>query len=164
MRQTILIARRELSALFFSPIAYIVIGLFALGTTLIFLLYFDAGYPATLRPTFSGLIWLMILLVPAISMRLISEEFRSGTVELLMTAPLSDTQVILGKWLGAMAFLATMMIPVVIMWLVLELYGSPDWGPIFSGLLGMLLVGGLYLAIGVFACKDFGANDVHIIS
>ncbi len=151
MRQIFLIAQRELSALFFSPIAYMVIGLFALGTTLIFLLYFDAGQPATLGTTFSGLIWLMILLVPAISMRLISEEFRSGTVELLMTAPLSDTQVIVGKWLGAVCFFAALMLPLIVLWGVLELNGSPDWGPILSGLLGLLMVGGLYLAIGTFA-------------
>jgi ABC-2 type transport system permease protein len=151
MKLTLIIAKRELTSLFCSPIAYLVIGMFALGTSLIFTIHFAPGARAELRGPFTGLLWLMIFVVPAISMRVISEEFRSGAIELLMTAPLSDTQVIVGKWLGSLAFFGAMLLPVVVMWLVLELYGSPDWGPILSGLLGMMLVGGLYLAIGVFA-------------
>ena len=107
--------------------------------------------PATLRGTFSGLIWLMIFLVPAISMRLVSEEYRNGTIETLMTTPITDTQVIIGKWLGAMGFLMALFVPLVFLAGVLEMTGSPDWGPIISGFVGLLLAGGLYLAIGTFA-------------
>ncbi|MAE65697.1 MAG: hypothetical protein CMJ18_15620 [Phycisphaeraceae bacterium] len=151
MGQIITIARRELSSQFFSPIAYVVIGVFGFGSALIFDLHFQSGAAASLQMTFSGLVWLMIFLAPAISMRLISEEFRSGTAELLMTAPISDTEIVLGKWLGAMGFLAAMFVPLVLLALVLEWNGSPDWGPILVGLLGLILVGGLYLAIGTFA-------------
>ena len=151
MHQTHTIAKRELTSLFYSPIAYVVLGIFALGTSLIFVQYFQPGLPASLRLTFNGLIWLMIFLVPAISMRLISEEFRTGTVELLLTSPVSDTQVIIGKWLGAMGFFATLLAPLLVLALVLELNASPDWGPILTGMFGLVLVAGLYLAIGTFA-------------
>ena len=151
MTQTLTIARRELSSLFFSPIAYVVLGLFAAGTTLIFLASFGPGQPATLRPTLQAVIWLMIFLVPAISMRLISEEFRSGWIELLMTSPVTDTQVILGKWIGAMGFFAVLLAPLAVLTVLLEITADPDYGPIFTGVLGLFLVGGLYLAIGMFA-------------
>ena len=151
MKQALTIARRELSSLFCSPIAYVVLGVFALGTTLIFANNFFPGLAASLRDTFTGLIWLLIFLVPAISMRLISEEFRSGTVETLLTTPVSDTQIILGKWLGAMGFFLVLLTPLIVLAMILELNGEPDWGPIISGLIGLLLVGGLYLAIGTFA-------------
>src|SRR5687767_12940273 len=104
MKQTLTIARRELSSLFFSPVAYLVLGLFAFGASIIFIWNFGPSQPATLRPTFEALFWLMIFLVPAISMRTLADEFRSGTIETLMTAPISDAQVVIGKWLGAMGF------------------------------------------------------------
>lgn len=151
MNPTITIARRELTSLFFSPIAYVVLGVIALGTALLFVMGFASGQPASLRSTLSGLIWLQIFVVPAISMRLVSEEFRSGTVETLLTAPVSDTQIIIGKWLGAMGFYAVLLAPLLLLALVLEAYGDPDWGPIRTGILGLLLVGGMYLAIGTFA-------------
>lgn len=151
MNHTFTIAKRELMGLFFSPIAYVVLGLFALGTTLFFLQGFGAGQPAQLRPTLEPVVWIMIFLVPAISMRLLSEEYRSGTIEVMMTSPISDTQMVLGKWLGAMGFYLVLLLPLVLLTLVLEWYGQPDYGPIVSGMLGLMLVGGLYLAIGVFA-------------
>lgn len=151
MNQTLTIAKRELTSLFFSPIAYIVLGLFALVSTLLFLMYFGPNEPATIRNHSQWIVWLMVFLVPAISMRLISEEYRSGTIEPLMTAPLSDTQVIAGKWLGAMGFLLVLLSPVVAHILLLEFNGDPDYGPICTCLLGLVAVGGLYLAIGTFA-------------
>ena len=152
MTQTLNIARRELSSQFFSPIAYAVLGIFALGTSLIFVIgYLGPGQPAALRGTFEWVVWLMIFLVPAISMRLISEELRSGTVELLMTAPITDADVVVGKWLGALGFFSTLLLPLLALAVVLEFNASPDWGPIVSGLIGLVLVAGLYLAIGTFA-------------
>ena len=151
MQRMLTIARRELCSLYFSPIAYVVLGLFALGTAMIFSLQFRPGEPASLRMTLSGLIWLMIFVVPAISMRLLSEEFRTGTIELLMTSPVSDAIVVLGKWLGALGFFCTLLVPLLVLALVIEFNGTPDWGPMISGLIGLVLVGGLYLAIGTFA-------------
>lgn len=151
MSVTWTIARREISSLFFSPIAYVVLALFALGSSLIFFLQYGPGTPAEMRPTFGGVIWLLIFLAPAISMRLLSEEIRSGTFETLLTSPVSDVQVVLGKWLGAMGFFLILLMPLVVQVIVLEATASPDYGPILTGLLGLLLVGGFYLAIGAFA-------------
>jgi ABC-2 type transport system permease protein len=151
MSNILTIARRELSSLFFSPIAYVVLGLFALGASWIFVMSFGPGEPATLRSTFGAIVWLMIFLVPAISMRLVSDELRSGTLELLMTSPLSDVQVILGKWLGAMGFYVVLLSPLMVHALVIEAFAEPDLGPVLTGFLGLMLVGGLYLAIGTFA-------------
>lgn len=152
MSKTAAIARRELGALFYSPIAYVVLGLMALGAGLLFVGFtFGPGYIASMRSTFSGMVWLMVFLAPAVSMRLLAEEFRSGSIEPLMTTPVSDTQVVVGKWLGAMGFMAVLLVPLLVIVLVMELTANPDYGPIFTGLLGLLLVGGLYLAIGTFA-------------
>ncbi len=151
MKQTYAIAMRELMSLFYSPIAYVVLGLFAIGSTLIFFVNFGPGAPASLRGTLEGVIWLMIFLVPALSMRLISDEYRSGTIEPLMTSPLSDTQVVVGKWMGAMGFFKILLLPLLVLVVVLECTGDPDYGPILTGLVGLLLVGGFYLAIGTFA-------------
>lgn len=151
MSQTLTIARRELTSVLFSPVGYLVLALFAFGTSLIFFLTFGPGQPALLRTTFFYLVWLLIFLVPAISMRLISEEFRAGTIEPLAVAPLSDAQIVVGKWLGALAFFALLLSPLLVLIGVLEWNSTPDYGPILTGLIGLLLVGALYLAIGTFA-------------
>jgi len=151
MNQTLAIARRELAALFFSPIAYVVLGLFSLGTAMIFLASFAPGEPAILRDTFYRVVWLMIFLVPAITMRLITDEFRAGTIELLMTSPIHDGQVIAGKWLGALGFFAALLSPLVVFAVVLTCTSRPDYGPILTGFIGLLLTGALFLAIGTFA-------------
>lgn len=148
---TLTIAKRELASLFFSPIAYVVLAAFAIGSSIFFLRTFDQGNAATMRPTYDAVVWLLVFLAPAISMRLISEELRSGTFERLMTSPISDTQVILGKWLGAYVFFLTMLLPLVIHAIALELVGSPELGPIITGFVGLALVGALYLAVGIFA-------------
>jgi len=148
---TLTIAKRELAALFFSPIAYVVLAAFAIGSSIFFLQSFAPGNAATMRPTYDAVVWLLVFLAPAISMRLISEELRSGTFERLMTSPVSDAQVVAGKWLGAFAFFCVLLSPLVVHAVVLELVGSPEIGPIVTGLVGLALVGALYLAIGVFA-------------
>ena len=151
MNQTLTIAKRELSSLFFSPIAYVVLGVFGFGTVAFFLIEFKPGTPAEMRNLMGTVSILMMFLVPAISMRLLSEEYRAGTIESLMTLPVSDTQVVTGKWLGAMGFLLTLMVPLLILTFILTLNANPDPGPVLTGYLGLLLVGGLYLAIGAFA-------------
>ena len=152
MRRTLTIAQRELASLFFSPIAYVTLGIFALGTTWVFFRTFGPGAEATLRPTFDAVVWMLIFIVPAISMRLISEEFRSGTIEPLMTAPINESHVVLGKWLGAFGFFVVLLLaPFTILIGVLEMSAAPEYGQIITGLIGLLLVGGLYLAIGAFA-------------
>lgn len=151
MQRTLVIAKRELSALFFSPIAYLVLGVFAIVSSLFFWGVLDPGGRASMASEFTRVVWLMAFVVPALSMRLVSEEMRSGTIELLMTAPVDDGEVILGKWLGGVVFLLALLVPLVAHVFILELSAEPDYGPIFTGLLGLLLVGAFYLAIGAFA-------------
>lgn len=152
MSKTLVIAKREFSSFFLSPIAYVVICLFLLLCGLFFVSnIFSADQPAELRYWFTPIIFVLIAITPAISMRLMSEELRSGTIEPLMTSPVSDGQVIVGKWLGAWGFFATLLLPTLVYVIVLEIWADPDLGPLVSGYVGLLLVGGLYLAIGTFA-------------
>lgn len=152
MAMTFHIARRELTSFFYSPIAYVVMCVFVLMAGLMFLTTaFAPGQPATLRPLFFWLVWILVAIVPAISMRLLAEELRSGTIEPLMTSPVTDVQVVLGKWLGGMGFFAVLLLPTLACLALLAAFSEPDYGPIFTGYLGLLLVGGLYMAIGTFA-------------
>jgi ABC-2 type transport system permease protein len=151
MSPTLTIARREISSLFFSPVGYIVLALFALGATLLFLVSFGPGQEASLGDLYASVVWILVLLAPLITMRLVSEELRSGSVELLMTSPVSDAQVILGKWLGALGFHVVLLTPLLVLIAVVRYNARVDYGPILTGLLGLVLVGGLYLAIGTFA-------------
>ena len=149
MSHTLTIAKRELSSLFYSPVAYLVLMVFAFIAAGLFVSYFQPGVPAQMQAQFGALLWLLVFLLPALSMGLVSDELARGTIEPLMTAPVSDTQVVLGKWLGAMGFFLALLVPVLVEVLVLELTADPDYGPILTGLLGLILTGGLFLAIGV---------------
>lgn len=152
MRRALLLARRECSAAFDSPIAYIVLAtLPVLSALFLFVLggFFAQG-SADLRTFFALLPLVLILIAPAITMRMWAEERRSGTEELLFSYPFRVRELVLGKWLGAvallgMALLATVMIPLTVAWL-----GPLDWGPVIAGYLGALLLGGACLAAGLF--------------
>ena len=149
MKQTLVIAKRELTGLFYSPVAYLVLAVFALVTGFLFWPVFTPGQLASMRSVLSSTVWLMVFVVPAISMRSFAEESKTGSIELLMTSPVSDTQLVAGKWLGSLAFLVILLLPLAIQAGVLGYFADPDWGPIGTGLFGLVLVGGLYLAIGV---------------
>ena len=151
MSAIVTLARRELIGLFASPIAWVVLALFALGTGLVFAVDFGPGRPATMATTFNATVWLLVFLAPAVSMRLLSEELARGTLERLVTSPVSDTQIVLGKWLASLVFLGLLLTPLLVQIGVLYLNGEPDAGPLIGGLLGVALVGALYLAVGTFA-------------
>jgi len=143
---------RELRSYFLSPVGYIVTALFLVMTGLIFMRYtFDQGQPASLRPVFELGTWMLLFVCPAITMRAISEERRLGTFEMLMTCPISETEVILAKFIAAMGFLVLMLVPTFVHVLLLELYGRPDYGELFCGYLGMLLAGMAYMSSGMLA-------------
>ena len=163
MHQSLTIARRELSSLFFSPVAYVALIVFSFVATLLFFSRFAPGEPATMRAELNWIVWLLVFIAPALSMRLLSEELRSGTLEMLMTAPVKDAQVVVGKWVGAMVFFLTLLIPLGLHYLVLELCAEPDYGPIFTGLLGFVLVGGLYLSIGIFVSAMTGNQFITFL-
>src|SRR5580704_1467029 len=165
---TLTIARKELNSYFRSPIAYGVMAFFALIAGYFFyvaVVFFvrrglesamtGQAFPMDLneyivRPLFSNISVIELFMIPMITMRLFAEEKRSGTIELLLTSPLKDYQIILGKWLGAMILYAAMLAISAISLVVLFAYGQPDWKPILTGYLGLLLQGGGLLAIGTF--------------
>jgi ABC-2 type transport system permease protein len=161
------IAHKELKSYFASPIAYIVIGFFALMFGYFFyalLIFFDRqsmqmagmGGPQTvnvneqlIRPVFLNATVINLFVLPMITMRTYAEEKRSGTIELLLTAPLTDFQIIMGKFLGAMALYATMLAVTLIHVGVLFAFGNPEWRPIATSYLGLLLMGGCFIALGL---------------
>ncbi len=153
MRNTIAIMQRELLSLFCSPIGYIVITGFLLVTGVIVLRagVFGPGRPATLRDVFFWTPFVLTFVIPAISMRSISDEYRNGTIEALMTAPVTDTQMVLGKYLASLAFYVIMIAATGIYMLLMEVFGNPDWGAAAAAYLGLLLLGAAFMAFGVFA-------------
>src|SRR5499427_5510171 len=168
MRNIIAIAQKELRSYFASPIAYIVIGLFALlyGWFFITMLYYFvrqslqvnqfAGQQAMnvnqmmIRPLLQNLLILDLFMLPAVTMRTYSEEKRSGTIELLLTSPVTDWQIILGKFVGAMGLYAAMLGVTLIHVGILFYYGRPEWKPVVTVYLGLLLLGGCFLSVGLF--------------
>ncbi len=154
MSQTITIAQRELSSMFRVPAGWIIIALFAFLTAVLFVtMTVIPGQPGTLRYFFAQSGWFLIPIAPAISMRLMSEEYRSGSFESLRTAPAGDWSVTLGKYLGSLGFLLLMLVPTLVYPILLTIVSSPspDLGPIFAGYLMLVLVGMLYLGIGMVA-------------
>lgn len=151
---------RELRAYFFSPLAYVVLAFFLLVNGYVFWLILSylndprarAGAPLELFFGQTIFFWLVLLFVaPILTMRLVAEERKTGTIELLMTAPISETQVVLGKYAAALAFYLFLWLPTLTYVAVVEYHGSVDWGPVASGYLGVIGIGALFLAFGLFA-------------
>ena len=167
MRNTVAIAQRELNAYFSSPIAYVLIGFFALLFGWFFyvpLAYFEQqsmqmGMNPTqalninqmlINPTFMNTTVIFLFLFPLITMRTYSEEKRSGTIELLLTSPVTDVQIIMGKFVGALLLYCAMLAVTLIHMAILFIFGDPEWKPIATGYLGLLLMGGCFLSLGLF--------------
>jgi ABC-2 type transport system permease protein len=171
MSNVLAIAHKEIRAYFTSPIAYIVIGLFALlfGYFFVAILTFfvqrsmqmmqigGPGGPPPLninemmiRPLMQNVTVLVLFVMPMITMRTYAEEKRSGTIELLLTSPVTDVQIILGKFLGAMTLYVVMLAVTLIHVGLLFVYGNPEWKPIATSYLGLLLLGGCFISLGLF--------------
>lgn len=160
MKNVMCIAKREFRAYFGSPVAYIAIAIYLvlLGVTFFFKIPFllpkegfFAAKEATLRPLFEWSIFLFAIFLPAISMRLLAEEKKLGTIEILLTLPVTETDVVLGKWLGAVGFLCVALAMTLAYPALVFALGKPDIGPIIGGYFGVLLVGASYLAVGLLA-------------
>jgi ABC-2 type transport system permease protein len=165
---TFTIARKEIESYFRSPIAYGVMAFFALIAGYFFyasVMYFvtqgmrmamaGQSQPMDLneyivRPLLSNISVIALFLIPMITMRLFAEEKRSGTIELLLTSPLRDLEILLGKFLGALTLYTAMLGISFLSMLILFAYGKPDWRPLVVGYLGLLLQGAALLAIGTF--------------
>jgi len=151
VRNTLAIAGKELRTYFGSPPAYII--------TAVFLVIAGYGFGWTsatyLETTIQGFLgwgsFFLLFLGPALTMRLFAEEEKLGTLELLLTAPVRDLEVVLGKYLASLGMLTVMLVFTLYYPLVLAWFGDPDWGPIISGYVGIFLLGAIFLAIGLFA-------------
>lgn len=161
MRNTIAIMQRELLSLFFSPIAYIVIAGFLFFTGILVWQSdsFSPGKPATLRTVFQWTPIVLAFFIPAMTMRMISEEYRNGTFETLMTAPVSDLELVLGKYLAGAVFYLVMLATTLVYMVLLIAYGNPDLGAALAGYFGLLVVGLAFVAVGLLA-SSLSRNQV----
>ena len=168
MKNVWIICQKELKSYFASPIAYLLMAIFAVifgfffySATAFFVMrgmeaqMMGRGQPMdvnewVIRPLLSNASVIALFLIPMITMRLFAEEKRTGTIELLATSPVSDVEVILGKWLSAVILYASMLLLTALNFLFLFKYGHPDWKPLLIGYLGLLLQAGALLAIGTF--------------
>ncbi len=145
------IMRRELAAYFASPVAYIVGCLFLVfAGWMLFSTFFIAGR-AELRQFFQSLPVIYSIFIPILTMRVFSEEKRSGTIETLLTLPVTVRDVVLGKYLAALLFSLSLLVPTLFYVLACYIFGTPDAGPIIGGYLGAIFLAAAYTAIGVFA-------------
>jgi len=152
MQNVATMAQREISAFFLSPIAYAVNAIFLFAAGLAFALgSFTQGGEASMRGLFD--FWIVLILVfvlPMLTMRLMSEELRSGTIETLMTAPISETEVVLGKFLGTLVFFLVQLAALLLYPILMAIYGDLDFGLLVCHWIGLLLLGSLYIAVGLF--------------
>ncbi len=173
MKKTFAIFQKELKHFFYSPIAYIVIAAFAIITGIFFYLYLSSFVEAAfmdmirsqqlrtppqkfninlqlIRPYFFNLALISLFVLPLVTMRLYSEEKKSGTVELLYTSPISVGNIVLGKFFAGIVFYIIMLIPTMIFQALLFIYGNPELGPVVSGYLGLILLGSAFISGGLF--------------
>jgi ABC-2 type transport system permease protein len=151
MNRTLTIAKREFRAYFNSPAAYIVVCLFLLIMGLFFWSPFFIVNRASVRGMFDLMAVLLLPTAPALTMGLLAEEKRTGTVEILLTMPVRDTEVILGKFLAALGVFAVLLACTLAYPISVSTLGRLDWGPVLTGYLAILLQGSAMLAIGVLA-------------
>jgi ABC-2 type transport system permease protein len=151
--------KRELSAYFLSPMSYLVWMVFLVASGYFFATSIRDGGTATLAPTFIYILFLLVFVAPLTTMHLIAEELKSGTLEVLLTDPVSDAVVILGKYAASLLFFCAMLTPTLAYPLILIALGQPEPGPIASGYLGIVLMGALFLAIGVLT-STLASNQI----
>lgn len=159
--------KREFAAFFYSPVAYVVIGASALLNSIMFyliILFLARSGPAPGAPMemlFSWvLFWLVVLiLTPLITMRSFAEEKHSGTLETLVTAPISDIQIVLAKYIGCLALYTIMWVPTILFPLLLSYYAHIDMGPVLSGYLGTFGIGVMLIAVGIL-CSALTKNQI----
>jgi len=151
VRNTTTIALREFKSYLASPMAYVVTGIFLVLTGFLFSISSATYFETSIRGFLGTGSLLLLLLASVLTMRLLAEERKMGTLELLLTAPVKGSEVIVGKFLGSLGILTAMLAltfyyPIILMW-----FGDPDWGPVATGYLGLFLLGSASLAVGLFA-------------
>src|SRR3954466_5425630 len=159
MTRATVIARRELSSFFYSPIAYVAMFLFLFVAGYLFRQDFQPGQPAGMRSIFEQMVWLFVAILPVLCMGLLAQEWATGTIETMMTAPVEEHEVVLGKFFGSFVFFLVLLAPTLLFLVMLRIFARPDYGPIFSGYLGLILVGALFISIGLF-CSSLTKSQV----
>jgi len=161
MSRVMTIARRELGSYFASPMAYVVMGVFLLACGFLFWDDFQPGQIAAMRNLFDWMVWMLVWTVPMLSMGLLAQEWATGTMETLMTVPLNEVEVVLGKFAGSFAFFLVLLSPTLLYVVLLAAFADPgiDLGPIASGYLGIVLVGAMFTAVGLF-CSSLTRSQV----
>jgi ABC-2 type transport system permease protein len=149
MRAFVALLKKEEMALFTSPIAYVVVSVFLVIMGYTFTLTLFLTHVPTLVHLFIQIYVLFLLTVPIITMRLIAEERRLRTLEILLTSPLSEVSVVLAKFLASLSLIVVMLLLSYTYALTLAVLGAPDWGPIYSGYIGLFLLGAALVAIGL---------------
>jgi ABC-2 type transport system permease protein len=149
MRGFVILWLKEEKALFSSPIAYVLITVFLLIMGYSFTLALFVSHLTTLVHMFFQMFVLFLLTVPIMTMRLIAEERKLGTLEVLLTSPATEAQIVLAKFAASMSLIALMLVLSAAHAIVLGIYGNPDWGPIFSGYLGLMLLAAALIAFGL---------------
>jgi ABC-2 type transport system permease protein len=150
MNNAITIFRREMRSYFNSPVAYIVITLFLLVSGYFFSSTLFLNNSADLRSLFGIAGFILMLFTPAVTMRLLAEERRAGTIEILVTLPVKDEEIIVGKFLAGFALTAISIVLTFIAYLTIASLGNADFGAAFGGYLGLILMSGVYVSIGLF--------------
>ncbi|MBV6479641.1 MAG: hypothetical protein HGGPFJEG_02428 [Ignavibacteria bacterium] len=151
MKNLLTIFRKELRSYFNSPVAYIVIVVFLIITGWFFTSSLFITGVVTMRNVFDIIPFIFLFFVPAISMRTFAEEKKSGTIELLLTKPITDTDIVVGKFLAALALTGIALLFTLIYVISLSFLGSIDLGSIIGSYIGLLLMSGIYISIGIFA-------------
>ena len=147
MHNILTIAKKELRSYFFSPVAYVVFAMFLVLAGYFFTVILLYTKEASLKGVAYNIVITLVFLIPLITMRTFAEERKQGTLELLMTKPVKDWEVVLGKFFGAVAMYLIMLASTIVYVLILFKYGQPDMGPIYSAYIGLILVGLSFIAL-----------------
>lgn len=150
LRAVATIFRREFGAYFNSTIAYVFLLAFLLIPNGLFMFFYQAERQLSMRSYFGLLPFVFLFFVPAITMRLWSEERRGGSIEILLTLPVRVSEAVLGKFLAAYAFLVIALAATLTLPITMTMFGTLDWGPIVGAYLGAVLMGGMFLALGSY--------------
>ena len=149
MRKFLSLLKKEEMALFTSPIAYVVMAVYLIVMGYTFTLTLFMSHSPTLVHMFFQIYVMFLLTVPIITMRLIAEERRLGTLEMLLTSPVTELAVVMAKYLASLSLVVLLLVLSSAYAIALAIFGAPDWGPIYSGYLGLFLLGGALVSIGL---------------
>ncbi|MFH1230226.1 MAG: ABC transporter permease [Planctomycetota bacterium] len=164
MRNILILTKRELAAYFYSPLAYVIITAFLFFSGYFFWTYLRWSADATvLRYVLELIGFTSLIISPMITMRLLAEEIKSGTLEILMTAPVTETEVVVSKYITALVFYLSLIIPTVAYVILLMKWGNPDLGAIISGYAGLICLTGVFLSIGLFVSSLTSNQIVAVI-